>query len=314
MAEQAKTLTFNKKNVVKESGSDRVFSFIVHAFLIVIMLVMIYPLYFVVIASISDPFDVVNGRVFLWPVNFSLDSYAHVMGTNSIWVGYKNTIINTVIYVAYSLCITIPAAYVVAKRNLPGRRLLNLFFLITMFFGGGMVPTYLMYKEFGMLNTRWSLILTSTSCYNMIVARTYFSTSIPESLYEAAEIDGANEFTCFFRIALPLAGSIIAVIALFVASGVWNSYYNALLYIRDQSLYPLQLVLRDILINAANAFQNIEAGSADADVYEQALRLTYLAESMKYSIIFIASFPMLALYPFVQKYFVKGVMIGAVKG
>ena len=173
MAEQAKTLTFNKKNVVKESGSDRVFSFIVHAFLIVIMLMMIYPLYFVVIASISDPFDVVNGRVFLWPVNFSLDSYAHVMGTNSIWVGYKNTIINTVIYVAYSLCITIPAAYVVAKRNLPGRRLLNLFFLITMFFGGGMVPTYLMYKEFGMLNTRWSLILTSTSCYNMIVARTY---------------------------------------------------------------------------------------------------------------------------------------------
>ncbi|MBQ2976277.1 MAG: carbohydrate ABC transporter permease [Clostridia bacterium] len=312
MAEHA--MLSKKKNIVKESSSDRVFSFVVHAFLVLVMLVMIYPLYFVVIASVSDPFDVVNGRVFLWPVNFSLDSYKHVIDSSSIWVGYKNTIINTVIYVTYSLCITIPAAYVVAKPNLPGRRLLNLFFLITMFFGGGMVPTYLMYKEFGLLNTRWSLILTATSCYNMIVARTYFSTSIPESLYEAAEIDGANEFTCFFRIALPLSGSIIAVIALFVASGTWNSYYNALLYIRDQSLYPLQLVLRDILINAANAFQNIEAGSADADVYEQALRLTYLAESMKYSVIFIASFPMLALYPFVQKYFVKGVMVGAVKG
>ena len=299
---------------VREGTSDRIFNFVVHAFLILVMLIMIYPLYFVIIASVSDPFDVVNGRVFLAPVNLSLDSYTHVLQTNSIWVGYKNTIINTTIYVIYSLCITIPAAYVLAKRDLPGRRLLNLFFLVTMFFGGGMVPTYLMYKEFGLLNTRWSLILTATSCYNMIVARTYFSTSIPESLYEAAEIDGANEFTCFFQIAIPLAGSIIAVIALFVASGTWNSYYNALLYIRDQKLYPLQLVLRDILINAQNAFLNIEAGSADADAYMQALRLTYLAESMKYSVIFIASFPMLALYPFVQKYFVKGVMVGAVKG
>jgi len=299
---------------VREGTSDRIFNFVVHAFLILVMLIMIYPLYFVVIASVSDPFDVVNGRVFLLPVNLSLDSYTHVLQTDSIWVGYQNTIINTAVYVTYSLCITIPAAYVLAKRNLPGRRLLNLFFLVTMFFGGGMVPTYLMYKEFGLLNTRWSLILTATSCYNLIVARTYFSTSIPESLYEAAEIDGANEFTCFFQIAIPLAGSIIAVIALFVASGTWNSYYNALLYIRDQKLYPLQLVLRDILINAQNAFLNIEVGSADADVYQQALRLTYLAESMKYSVIFIASFPMLALYPFVQKYFVKGVMVGAVKG
>ncbi len=313
MAEHA-AKALKKNNIVRETHSDRVFNFVVHAILLLITLIMIYPLYFVVIASLSDPFDVVNGRVFLWPVNFSLESYSYVIGTGSIWVGYKNSIINTIIYVTYSLCITIPCSYVLAKQHLPGRHIFNLFFLITMFFGGGMVPTYLMYKEFGLLNTRWSLILTATSCYNMIVARTYFSTSIPESLYEAAEIDGANEFTCFFRIALPLSGSIIAVIALFVASGTWNSYYNALLYIRDQSLYPLQLVLRDILINASNAFQNIEVGSADEDAYQQALRLTYLAESMKYSIIFIASFPLLALYPFVQKYFVKGVMIGAVKG
>ena len=303
-----------KHRAVKESASDRVFSIVIHVILVIMALITLYPLYFVIIASLSEPFDVVNGKVFLWISSFSLDSYQYVMGNNMIWTGYVNSIINTALYVTYSLCITIPAAYVLAKTHLPGRKILNWFFLITMFFGGGMVPTYLMYKELGLLNTRWALILTATSCYNLIVSRTYFQTSIPESLYEAANIDGANEFTCFFRIALPLAGSIVAVVALFVASGTWNSYYNALLYIRNQKLYPLQLVLRDILINAQNAFSNIEVNSADADVYTQALRLTYLAESMKYSVIFIASFPMLALYPFVQKYFVKGVMIGAVKG
>ena len=303
-----------KKRRMHESGGDRAFEIIIYVILILLALMMIYPLYFVLIASVSDPFDVVNGRVFLWVKNFSLDSYKQVMNNSLIWTGYVNSIINTAFTVVYNLVILIPAAYVLAKAQLPGKKLLNWFFLITMFFGGGMVPTYLMYKSIGLLNTRWALILTAVSCYNMIVARTYFSTSIPDSLYEAASIDGANEFICFFRIAIPLAGSIIAVIALFVASASWNGYYSALLYIRAQRLYPLQLVLRDILINAQNAFKNVEVNSADADVYLEALRLTYLAESMKYSIIFIASFPMLALYPFVQKYFVKGVMIGAVKG
>ena len=298
----------------RENASDRVFGMINTVLLVTIAFVMIYPLYFVIIASFSDPFEVVNGRVFLWIKNFSLESYAYVFKNSLLWSGYTNSIINTFCVVIYNLAILIPAAYVLSKRDLPGRTFFNWFFLITMFFGGGMVPTYLMYRSFGMLNTRWALICTAISCYNLVVARTYFQTSIPEALYEAARIDGATDFQCFFRIALPLAGSITAVIALFCASASWNSYYSALLYIRDQKLYPLQLVLRDILITAQNAYKNIDASSADEGVFEQALRLTYLAESMKYSVIFIASFPMLALYPFVQKYFVKGVMIGAVKG
>ncbi len=302
-------------NTIKESNSDRIFGIVVNILVAIIAFMMLYPLYFVVIASVSDPFDVVRGRVFLTIKNFTLESYQYVFKNRLIWIGYLNSIINTACAVVYQLVLVIPAAYILAKPNLPGKKVLNWYFLITMFFGGGMIPTYLMYKEFALLNTRWALILTAAGAYNIIVTRTFFQNSIPDSLYEAASIDGANEFTCFFQIALPLSGAIVSVIALFVASGMWNSYYNALLYIRKQSLYPLQLVLRDILINAKTAMSTVEAGGdTDADVYIQALRLTYLAESMKYSVIFIASFPMLAIYPFVQKYFVKGVMIGAVKG
>lgn len=304
----------SKKRKVDAGSFNRNFEIIIYILLVLISFILFYPLYFVVIASLSSPFDVVSGNVFLWVKNFSLESYQYVLQQSSIWSGYRNSLINTGIYVTYSLLITLPLAYVLAKRNLPGKKFFTWFFLLTMFFSGGMIPTYLMYKSYGLLNTRWALILVATSCYNMIVARTFFETNIPESLYEAARVDGANEFTCFFKIALPLSRSIVMVIALFVAAGSWNSYYSALLYIRDQKLYPLQLVLRDILINAENAYRNVEAGAADAaDVYEQALQLTYMAESMKYAVIFIASFPLLVLYPFVQKYFVKGVMVGAVK-
>lgn len=309
------TTLHRKRSGFRESAADRAFGIVNAILLIVIAFTMVYPLYFVIVASFSDPFDVVNGRVFLWVRNFTTESYGYVFNNSLLWSGYGNSIVNTICAVAYNLGILIPAAYVLSRQDLPGRSFFNLLFLVTMFFGGGMVPTYLMYRSFGMLNTRWALILTAISCYNLVVARTYFQTAIPEVLYEAARIDGASDFRCFFQIALPLAGSIVAVIALFCASASWNGYYSALLYIRDQKLYPLQLVLRDILITAQNAYKNIDASSAGEEgVFEQALRLTYLAESMKYAVIFIASFPMLAMYPFAQKFFVKGVLIGAVKG
>lgn len=299
---------------MQKSGADRAFDFVNYLVMSVVLALILYPLYFVLIASLSDPYLVVNGQVFLWIKGFSLDSYAYVFNNNSIWIGYRNTVINTVLSTVYHLLLLLPGAYVMSKLYLPGRKVLSWFFFITMYFAGGMIPTYLLYKSLGILDTRWALVLGCVSCYNLIVTRTYFATAIPESLYEAAYIDGASEFQSFFAIALPLAAPIVAVMALFVAVGHWNSYYSALLYIRTQSLFPLQLVLRNILITAQNAYQNIDPSTADEDVFTWALRQTYLAESMKYAVIFIASAPLLAAYPFVQKYFVKGVMIGSVKG
>ena len=235
-----------------------------------------------------------------------------VFETKSIWTGYLNTVIYTVLGTMYNLCTLIPAAYVMSKKNLPGRGFFSMFFFITMYFGGGMIPTYLLMKNLGLLDTRWVLILGSVSCYNLIVARQYYQNSIPESIYEAARIDGASEFKCFFRIALPLSSSIIAVMTLFHAVGHWNSYYNALLYVHKADYYPLQLILREILLLNQNVLEGAILDDPDAATW--AIRRMWIAESMKYSIIFISCAPLLVAYPFVQKYFVKGVMIGSVKG
>lgn len=298
----------------RRSCADRVFDAVNLLIMALIAIIVVYPLYFVLIASFSDPYEIVNGNISLWIKGFTLESYEYVLHTQSIWTGYQNTIVYTVLGTAYDLVLLIPAAFVLGRRDLPGRKGLTWLFFLTMYFSGGMIPTYLLYKNLSMINTRWALILGTVSCYNLIVCRTYFQTSIPESIYEAAHIDGASHFASFFRIALPLAAPIVAVMALFCAVSHWNSYYSALLYIRNQKLYPLQLVLRDILINAQNAFKNIDPSSADEDAFALALRQSYIAESMKYAVIFIASAPLLAAYPFVQKHFVKGVMLGSVKG
>ena len=297
---------------MKQSKGDVAFDVIVIFLLTLIMLIMIYPMYFILIASISDPELVVSGQVFLVPRGITLESYEQVFQTESIWTGYMNTIIYTVLGTLYNLCTLIPAAYVMSKKQLPGRTFFSMFFFITMYFGGGMIPTYLLMKNLGLLDTRWVLIVGSVSCYNLIVARQYYQNSIPESIYEAARIDGASEFKCFFRIALPLSSSIIAVMTLFHAVGHWNSYYNALLYVHKSDLYPLQLILREILLLNQNVLEGAILDDPDAAMW--AIRRMWIAESMKYSIIFISSVPLLIAYPFVQKYFVKGVMIGSVKG
>ena len=297
---------------MKQSKGDIAFDVVVIILLTLILLIMIYPMYFILIASISDPGLVVSGKVFLYPRKVTMESYQMVFETKSIWTGYLNTVIYTVLGTMYNLCTLIPAAYVMSKKDLPGRGFFSMFFFITMYFGGGMIPTYLLMKNLGLLDTRWVLILGSVSCYNLIVARQYYQNSIPESIYEAARIDGASEFKCFFRIALPLSSSIIAVMTLFHAVGHWNSYYNALLYVHKADYYPLQLILREILLLNQNVLEGAILDDPDAATW--AIRRMWIAESMKYSIIFISCAPLLVAYPFVQKYFVKGVMIGSVKG
>ena len=297
---------------MKQSKGDIAFDVVVIILLTLILLIMIYPMYFILIASISDPGLVVSGKVFLYPRKVTMESYQMVFETKSIWTGYLNTVIYTVLGTMYNLCTLIPAAYVMSKKDLPGRGFFSMFFFITMYFGGGMIPTYLLMKNLGLLDTRWVLILGSVSCYNLIVARQYYQNSIPESIYEAARIDGASEFKCFFRIALPLSSSIIAVMTLFHAVGHWNSYYNALLYVHKADYYPLQLILREILLLNQNVLEGAILDDPDAATW--AIRRMWIAESMKYSIIFISCAPLLVAYPFVQKYFVQGIMIGSLKG
>lgn len=291
------------------------FDLFIYVTLTILTLILAYPLYFVVIASFSEPYEVVKGNVFFWLRGFSLESYKNIFENSKIWVGYANTIKYTFFGTCLNLLLTIPAAYALSKPWLWKRGLLTTFFIIPMYFSGGLLPTYLQVRDMGLLNKSYTLIfLSGLSIYNMVVARTYFQTSIPDSLYEAAEIDGCSQFGQFFRIALPLSKPIVAVITLYYAVARWNDYYNSLVYVSSSKYHSLQMVLRNILLESQNAINNLDMSSLTTEQMMSAAQKTYLAESMKYAVIFVASLPMLILYPFIQKYFVKGVMIGAVKG
>lgn len=304
-----------KSMVVGKKKKYGVFDFMNTIFMVLVLLITIYPLYFTVIASFSDPKAVASGEVIWHPVGMTLDSYKQVFAYDDIWRGYANTIFYTVFGTLFQLFLTIPAAYALSKRYLPGQKVLMTLFLITMYFGGGMVPTYLLVKNLGLVNTRVCLIIVSGfSIYNLIVTRTYFSTSISESIYEAARIDGAGEIKSFLSIALPLAKPIVAVMILYFAVALWNNYFDALLYITDKTLEPLQSVLRRVLIQNENALNEamLQGNLAPGELMDTAKR-AYAAYTMKYTMVFIASAPLLIAYPFVQKYFVKGVMVGSVK-
>ena len=306
------TLVKKKKNMwTGTTTGDKVYLTIVYATIILICFACIYPLYLTVIASVSEPYDVYNGKAFLLPSGFSIDSYKLVFASKNIWIGYGNSIYYTVVGTLFNLCLTIPCAYAMSKRNLYGRSLFSTFFLISMYFGGGMVPTYILIKNLGLIDTRTVVWITGgISVYNMIVARTYFQNNIPETLFEAARIDGANEFLVFFKLVLPLSMPIIAVITLYYAVGHWSSYFGAMIYTSSPDLAPLQLVLRKLLIQSQGLLDDI----SDPELIKDLARQAYKALSMKYSLVFISSAPMLIIYPFVQKYFVKGVMVGSVKG
>ena len=302
-------------SIKRTTKADRTFDAINIILLLIVLVIELYPLYFTVIASISDPYSVVNGKVFVWPKGFTLDAYKFAFGESRIWRGYRNTILYTAFGTLWNLFLTIPAAYVLSKPNLVGRKIITTYFLIPMYFGGGLIPTYLQIKSMNLINKPWTLvILGGISIYNLIVSRVYFQNSIPGEIYESAKIDGANDFQQFFRIALPLSAPILAVMTLYYSVGHWNGYFDALIYVSDSNLQPLQMELRSILLLNQNALSLIGEATDDAEEIAELTRRTYIAEVMKYSLIFISCAPMLIAYPFVQKYFVKGMMIGSLKG
>ena len=301
---------------MRKSKGDKVFDYVNTALLLLVAAIMIYPLYFTIIASVSEPRYVSLGEVVLLPKGFWLDAYTNVFNNVLIWRGYLNSIIYTVFGTLLSLAITIPAAYALSKRWLKGHTLLSWYFLTTMFVSGGLIPTYLLVRDLNLLNKPYTLIvLGAFSVFSMIISRIFYQTNVPEELYEAARIDGCSEFGQFFRIALPLSTPIIAVMALFTAVGKWNDFFSALIFLSNPRYSPLQLVLRNILIQNQLAIVSLNLGVLSTDDRALALmRQRYLAEAMKYSLIFIASAPLLIAYPFVQKHFVKGVLIGSLKG
>lgn len=276
-----------------------------------ITVIVIYPLYFCVIASFSSPQEVTAGNTMIWIKDFRLDAYKDILAETKLWVGYRNTIIYTLLGTLYNLMLTIPAAYVLTKKYLPFHGLISWFFLLTMFVGGGTIPTYLLMKNLNLINNPLVMIVgVGVTAYNLIVARQYFAASIPGELYEAAHIDGATEFTCFARIAIPLAKPIIAVEALYYGVGHWNSYYTGLLYLYKEKYFSLQQMLRSILMTNQMTIDTNQS----LDMVKYFMEKAQRAQGMKYSTIFVACLPLLIIYPFLQKYFVKGVMIGSVKG
>ena len=306
---KAKTKVSNK---VKESRADKAFDVTLFIILTLILIIVAYPLYFVIIASISDPQAVSGGDVTFLPVGFSLDGYAEVFKDTRVMRSFVNSIFYTTVGTCINLIVTIPTAYTLSRRQFAGKKFVTFFYMVTMFVSGGMIPTYLVVKNMQMLDTMWSLIVPGAmSVYNMIVARTFFESSLPEELFEAATVDGCGHTKFFFKIALPLSKAIIAIMVLYYGIGHWNNYFSALLYMKTEDKYPLQLVLRSILIsNEANLSMAVTTPEMQQALQEQQA----LVDLMKYSLIIVSSIPVMILYPFIQKHFVKGVMIGSVKG
>ncbi|WP_322202040.1 carbohydrate ABC transporter permease [Acutalibacter intestini] len=287
--------------------NDLIFNIILYSVSIIILLIVIYPLYFIIIASFSNPTEVANGKVWFFPSQFTLDGYKEIMRHSELWVGYRNTIVYTVLGSLIGLAVNIPAAYALSRKDLVGRKAITFYFIFTMFFNGGLIPTYFTIRDFGLYDTFWVMVLPfSVVVYHIIIARTFFDSSLPQGILDAAQIDGCGNLRFFFQIALPLSKAVLAVIALYTAVSQWNAYFNALVYIRSEGLKPLQLVIRNILIT-----NQAMAGTGDGLAAQEARRLS---ELMKYAVIIISTVPIMCVYPFVQKYFSQGVMIGAIKG
>ena len=293
---------------VRSSGGDMIFNFFLYLFAVVIILITIYPLYFIVIASISNPSLVASGNVWFLPTGLNIDGYKELAKRTDFWMGYRNTIAYAGAGTLIALVVNIPAAYALSRRDLVGRGVIQIYFLITMFFNGGLIPTFMTIQNFGLYDTFWVIVLPfSVSVYNMVVARTFFNSSLPADLLDAAQIDGCGNLRFFVQIALPLSKAVLAVIALWTAVGHWNQYFNSLIYTRDPNLLPLQLILRNILI--INQQQESLLGSGEAQ--SEAIRIGML---LRFVCIIVSTLPIMCVYPFLQKYFNQGVMIGAIKG
>ncbi len=290
------------------SFGDKIFDIVNMLLLIILVVLTLYPLIFVLSASVSDPLEVVTGRVFLFPRGFNLDSYKRVFTNATIGIGYRNSTFYTVLGVSISMVLTIFAAFALSRRDLIGRKLFTILITLTMFFSGGLIPLYLVVKNLGLMGNFWSIILPSAmSAYNMIIMRSYFDSSIPYSIQESAIIDGCSPWRLLTRIVLPLSKPVLAVIALFYGVARWNSYFSCMLYLGSRrDLWTLQLVIREIVIQSTTT-EMMELGLVS-------LEQIMAKEALKYTSIIVASVPLLIVYPFIQKYFVRGVMIGAVKG
>ena len=293
---------------IRTSVQDKTFDVVNVAIMILLLCVYIWPIWFVIIASFSDPMEVQLGKVLFLPSKLSIQSYIELINRSSIWTGYRNSLIYLVSGTFLDMVFTICAAYPLSRKDFMLRRPVMVFLLITMYFSGGLIPMYMLVKALGLINTIWCILLSGVlSVYNILIMRSYFMNSIPSALQEAAVLDGANSYQYLIKVVLPLSKPVLAVIALYNAVGRWNDYYTALVYIHNEDMYPLQLVLREIL-------DSVTAKSTDITNNLDMTDQVKLAQSLKYSSIIVATIPIMLIYPFVQKYFVKGVMIGAVKG
>lgn len=297
-------IPWNKHVRQKQKPGDLAVSGIINVLLLLTIVAVLYPLWFVVIASFSNPNAVAGGEVLLLPKGVTFVGYAKVFANQRIWQGYLNTIIYSVVGTAVNMAVTIPCAFALSRREFEPRRVIMFLFTVTMFIAGGLIPNYLLYKSLGINNSMWVFILPgAVSVYNVIVARSFFETSIPEELFDAAQIDGLSYFGYFFKIVLPLSSAILAVIGLYYFVGHWNDFMTGLIYITDDKKQPLQVVLQQLLLVAQGTGTNVNAAAQ-----QQA------ADQIKFGIIIVSTLPLLVLYPFLQKYFNKGVMLGAVKG
>lgn len=291
----------------RTAGSDRLFYAVNTLLLVIALLLVLYPLVYVVSASFSSPSRLIAGQVWLLPKDVTLQSYRAVFRDEKLWLGYRNTILYTLIGVSINISMTMAGAYPLSRRDLKGGKVLMLLITFTMFFRGGLIPTYLIVRGLGLTNTIWALSLPiAITVTNLIIARTYIQTSIPFELQESGFMDGASNLRLFFSVVLPLSKPILAVLAVFYGVMHWNAYFHALIYLTNSDLYPLQLILRNILL------QNQMTDMSDASMAMTDQVLLY--EGLKYAVVVVSSLPVMALYPFMQRYFVKGVMIGALKG
>jgi putative aldouronate transport system permease protein len=297
-----------RTSAIRESKGDRLFVIGIYAILTAVLLIVLLPLMYIVSSSFSSPQAVVSGRVWLIPIEFTLDGYKAVFRNPQIGTGYTNSLIYAVAGTFINVVMTIMLAYPLARRTFYGRNIIMVLLIITMIFEGGLIPYYLLVKDLHLLDTRWAMILPGAlAVFQVIVARTFFQTTVPDELAEAAELDGCNDIRFILRIVLPLSKPILAVMSLMYAVGHWNAYFDALIFLRSPELFPLQIVLRNILI--LNSIDPTMISNVDIMLAQQGLK-----DLLKYSLIVVASLPVLVIYPFVQKYFVKGVMIGSLKG
>ena len=296
---------------VNETRFDRVFNVVVYVLLALMLIVVIYPLYFVLLASVSDPQYVNSGTPLLYPRGFTLMGYSRVFADNRIWIGYANTLLYAGAGTLLAVAVQVMAGYALSRSDLPGRNIFMALFVFTMYFGGGLIPFYLVVKSLNLVNSRLLMIMLGcSSVYNIIIIRSFFVSTLPKELQEAAFIDGCTNQRYFFSIVLPLSKAIIAVIALYALVAQWNSYFNAMIFLTDRSKYPLQLYLREILLTAKTYADTSMVGGDP----EAAAKMEQMVEVIKYGVIVVSTLPVIAVYPFLQKYFVQGVMIGAVKG